>query len=223
MSIELVDVTKRYRLKGRTHTVLRNFNLSIPKGARLGLLGRNGAGKSTLLRLIGGVELPDRGQVIRSMRVSWPVGFAGFFQPNLSGLTNVKFCARIYNMDPCPIIDQVAAFSELGDFIHEPVKTYSSGMKARLAFALSMAIDFDCLLIDEVTAVGDARFRAKSEALLAERRKTAGMILVSHNLGQIVRMCDCVLTLYKFGPPSLSFDVKAAVERYRAATAPKTP
>ncbi len=223
MSIDLVNVTMGYRLKGRYHVVLRDFNLSIPRGARIGLLGRNGAGKSTLLRLIGGVELPDKGDVRRSMRVSWPVGFAGFFQGSLSGAVNVKFCARIYNLDPDPVLEQVKDYSELGPFFYDPVKTYSTGMRARLAFALSMAIDFDCLLIDEVTAVGDARFRAKSEALLAERRKTAGMILVSHNLGQIRRMCDRVVTLYKFGPPKLSFDVDAAVTQYEKALKPKEP
>lgn len=214
MSIELRGVTKSYRVRGRRNVVIDNLDLTIPKGAKVGLLGRNGAGKSTLLRLIGGSEPPDRGRVVRNMSVSWPLGFSGFFLGALSGAANVRFCARIYGIEPDAIIEKVAEFAELGSYMHEPVETYSTGMRARLAFAMSMAIDFDCMLIDEILGVGDARFRKKSQAALDKRRAKSGLVLVSHSPGDIVRNCDKVVVL-GFGKPYVSDDVGGVVREYQ--------
>ena len=133
---------------------------------KVGFLGRNGAGKSTLIRLIGGVEAPTSGEVVRTSSVSWPIAFGGAFQSSLSGMDNLRFIARIYNADVDYVSDYVRDFAELGEYIYEPIKKYSAGMRARLAFALSMAIEFDCFLIDEVIAVGDSRFQEKCKTEL---------------------------------------------------------
>ena len=151
-------------------------------------MGVNGAGKSTTMRLIAGTELPNSGRVRRDVRVSWPLGFAGGFHPLMTGRENVKFVARIYGADVRKTLDFVEDFSEIGDYIDAPVKTYSSGMMARLSFGLSMAIDFECYLIDEITAVGDARFQARCVGTFAERRKRADIIMVSHSMETIKRL-----------------------------------
>ena len=159
--IELTDITKVYRTRRGVHTVLDGVNLIIHPGDKIGIIGRNGAGKSTLIRLLSGAESPTSGQIYRDMSISWPLAFSGAFQGSLTGMDNLRFICRIYDVD----IDYVKAFtedfSELGQYLYEPVKRYSSGMKARLAFALSLAVEFDCYLIDEVIAVGDSRFSAK--------------------------------------------------------------
>ncbi|NWG47503.1 MAG: ABC transporter ATP-binding protein [Alphaproteobacteria bacterium] len=213
MSIELIDIAKSYRIGRKRHLVFEGLNLFIPKGRSVGLLGPNGAGKSTLLRMIGGSELPDRGRVVRNMTVSWPVGFSGFFQGNLSGVNNARFCARIYGRDPDEVVREVADFAELGGFMKAPIRTYSTGMRARLGFGLSMAIDFDCLLIDEILAVGDAGFRQKAQAALDQRRQRSGIILVSHATAPIIRNCDMVVVL-GFGAPFVSDDVAGVAREY---------
>lgn len=188
--IILNNVTKNYQTRQGSRVVLDNINLTIHKGEKIGILGRNGAGKSTLIRLISGAELPTSGHIQRSMNISWPLAFTGAFQGSLTGLDNLRFICRVYNADIHLAIPKVEEFSELGLYLNEPVKKYSSGMRARLAFAISIAIDFDCFLIDEVTAVGDSRFHQKCEVELFEKRKDRAMIIVSHQPQQIINHCD---------------------------------
>lgn len=188
--IQLDRVFKFYRTEGHVKIVLDHASMVFQPGRSYGLMGVNGAGKSTTLRLIAGTELPNSGRVIRSGRVSWPLGFAGGFHPKLSGRENVKFTARVYGADVRKVLEFVEDFSELGDYMDVPVKTYSSGMMARLAFGLSMAIEFDCYLIDEITAVGDQKFQARCQAAFDMRRKHADLIVVSHDMGTIKSYCD---------------------------------
>ncbi|NLH82933.1 MAG: ABC transporter ATP-binding protein [Phyllobacteriaceae bacterium] len=188
--IQLDKVFKFYRTEGHTKIVLDHVSAMFQSGRSYGLLGVNGAGKSTTMRLIAGTELPNSGRIRRSVRVSWPLGFSGGFHPLMTGRENVKFVARIYGEDPRKVLDFVEDFSELGDYIDAPVKTYSSGMQARLAFALSMAIEFDCYLIDEITAVGDARFQARCRNAFDRRRSNADLIVVSHSADTIRDYCD---------------------------------
>jgi len=188
--ITLKNVTKRYPVRNGLRTVLDSVDLQVAPGEKLGILGRNGSGKSTLVRLIGGAEEPDGGTIHRGMRVSWPLAFSGGFQGSLSGLDNLRFICRIYNTGIEDKIAYVQEFSELGRYLREPVKTYSAGMRARLAFALSMIIDFDCYLIDEVVAVGDDRFRERCQVELFEKRGNRAMVIVSHSPGYIREHCD---------------------------------
>jgi capsular polysaccharide transport system ATP-binding protein len=194
--IELVGVAKEYRVRGQVKTVLRDINARIMPGRNLGILGQNGAGKSTLLRLIGGAELPTRGQVCRKGRVSWPIGFGGGFHGSLSGRENLNFICRIYDVPIAPVVEFVEGFSDLGDYMRMPVNTYSSGMKAKLAFGLSMAIDFDFYLIDEVTAVGDANFQKKSKAEFEKRKDRSTLLVVSHNIKTIREHCEDAAVLH---------------------------
>lgn len=187
--IELQNVTKFYRVEGRKKIVLDRVSMMFEQGYSYGVLGVNGAGKSTTLRLISGVETPTSGRVKRKVRVSWPLGFASGFHGTMSGLDNVKFVARAYGGDVRKIVEFVEDFAELGDYVNAPVRTYSSGMTARLAFGLSMAIEFDCYLIDEVISVGDARFQAKCKKAFASRRHNADLIMVSHSMNTIKSMC----------------------------------
>jgi capsular polysaccharide transport system ATP-binding protein len=177
------------------HTVLNGVSLQINKGEKLGILGRNGSGKSTLIRIISGAERPTSGQVVRNMSVSWPLAFGGSFQGSLTGIDNVRFICRVYGADFNVVLPFVREFSELGKFFREPVKTYSSGMSARLAFAISMAIEFDCFLIDEVISVGDTRFHDKCRQELFEKRRDRALIVVSHEAHNIRDHCTraCVL------------------------------
>jgi capsular polysaccharide transport system ATP-binding protein len=193
--MRLENIVKRYRTRGGTHTVLNRVSLQVRKGDKVGILGRNGAGKSTLIRIMSGAELPNGGRVIRQMAVSWPLAFGGAFQGSLTGMDNVRFICRVYGADCDEALPFVEEFSELGKYLREPVKTYSSGMRARLAFAISMAIEFDCFLIDEVIAVGDVRFHEKCRRELFEKRADRAMIIVSHDAQNIREHCSraCVL------------------------------
>jgi capsular polysaccharide transport system ATP-binding protein len=179
--IELRDIRKTYHARSGPVEVLKGINLTVAKGDKIGILGRNGAGKSTLIRLISGIERPTSGTRTHDMRISWPLAFTGAFQGALTGIDNIRFICRIYNKRYEEVIDFVEDFSQLGRFLKEPVKIYSSGMRARLAFAVSLMIDFDCYLIDEVVAVGDARFQSRSHEELFVRRKDRALILVSHD------------------------------------------
>lgn len=179
---------------GRKH-VLRGVNFHIGRGERVGFLGRNGAGKTTLIKLIGGVELPTSGKVRRHMTVSWPLGFGGGFQGSLTGYDNARFIARIYGQDYTELRDFVEDFTELGRQLKMPVKTYSSGMRARLAFALSIAIEFDCYLIDEVIMVGDHNFHDKCRRELFEKRADRALILASHSAGLVKEYCSRAMVL----------------------------
>ncbi|MFM8330846.1 MAG: ABC transporter ATP-binding protein [Candidatus Methylumidiphilus sp.] len=195
--IVVENVTKVYHMRRGRHTVLDNINMRIAKGEKVGILGHNGAGKSTLIRLIGGVELPTRGHVYRGMSVSWPLAFSGGFQGSLTGLDNLRFICRIYGTDIRTAVPFVKEFSELGTYLREPLKNYSSGMRARLAFALSLAVEFDCFLTDEVIAVGDSAFQEKCHYEMFERRKDRAMIIVSHGADYIRQHCDTLFVLDK--------------------------
>lgn len=188
--IRLSDVNKSYLTHCGPVRVLRNIDLTVAQGERVGILGRNGAGKSTLIRIVSGAELPTSGVVERGMSVSWPLAFGGAFQGSLTGLDNLRVICRIYGVSAAERIGFVEEFSELGLYLREPVKTYSSGMRARLAFAISMVIDFDCFLIDEIVAVGDARFHAKCNHELFVNRGDRAMIIVSHNADYIREHCS---------------------------------
>ncbi|EGV37450.1 ABC transporter ATP-binding protein [Neisseria weaveri] len=201
--ISVEHVYKKYQTRQGWRMVLEDVDFKLEKGEKIGILGRNGAGKSTLIRLISGVEPPTEGEIKRTMSISWPLAFSGAFQGSLTGMDNLRFICRIYNVD----IDYVKAFteefSELGQYLYEPVKRYSSGMKARLAFALSLAVEFDCYLIDEVIAVGDSRFSEKCRYELFEKRKDRSIILVSHSPSAMKQYCDNAMVLeagrlYKF-------------------------
>jgi capsular polysaccharide transport system ATP-binding protein len=193
--IELKDVHKFYPVRGGEVEVLKGIELTVRRGERVGILGGNGAGKSTLIRLISGIEQPSTGRIERSMRISWPLAFTGAFQGALTGLDNVRFICRVYGIDYRDVIDFVEDFSQLGRYLREPVKVYSSGMRARLAFAVSMMIDFDCYLIDEVVAVGDSRFQARCQFELFEKRADRAIIIVSHDAYYLQSHCQraCVL------------------------------
>ncbi|MCW9715280.1 ABC transporter ATP-binding protein [Avibacterium sp. 21-594] len=195
--ISVENVYKKYHTRTGPVTVLNDINFKLEKGEKVGILGCNGAGKSTLIRLMSGVEAPTSGSIRREMSISWPLAFSGAFQGSLTGMDNLRFICRIYNAD----IDYVKAFtedfSELGNYLYEPVRSYSSGMKARLAFALSLSVEFDCYLIDEVIAVGDSRFSDKCRYELFEKRKDRSIILVSHSPSAIREYCDSAKVLEK--------------------------
>jgi len=188
--IEIVDLVKRYDTRQGEVTVLDGISMSIKPGEKIGILGRNGSGKSTFIRLVSGAEQPTAGKITRSMSVSWPLAFGGAFQGSLTGLDNLRFICRIYGTTTDDKIPFVQEFSELGYYLKEPVKTYSSGMRARLAFAISMVVDFDCFLIDEIIAVGDSRFHEKCHVELFEKRRDRAMIIVSHQPDFIRAHCQ---------------------------------
>lgn len=188
--IELRNVCKTFVLKGRQKTVADRISAVFPDNQAVAILGRNGAGKTSLLKMLAGTMEPDSGEIISTGHISWPVGFAGSFHPELSGLQNTRFIGRVYGVDTDELADFVAEFAELGEHFYLPIRSYSSGMKSRLAFGVSMGIRFDTYLVDEITAVGDASFKAKSEALFAERLRDSGAIMVTHGLGQVKRLCD---------------------------------
>jgi len=213
--IELRNLTKKYPTSKGVHTVFRDINVRIPQGHNLGILGRNGAGKSTLLRLIGGAELPTSGEIIRKSSVSWPIGFSGGFHGSLTGRENLRFVCRIYNADIKKVAEFVDEFAELGDYIDMPVNTYSSGMKAKLAFGLSMAIDFNYYLIDEVTAVGDSRFRRKSKEEFERRKDRSTLIVVSHSVTTIREHCQSAAVLHK-GQLSIFEEAEDAICYYES-------
>jgi capsular polysaccharide transport system ATP-binding protein len=193
--IEFCNVAKSYATHGRPKVILDGLTLTLPAGAKIGVLGRNGAGKSTLLGMISGTVRPDRGEIRRQASISWPLGFAGSFAGDLTGAQNIRFVARIYGMDTDALVAYVEDFAELGEFIDMPVRSYSSGMKARLAFGMSMGIAFDWYLVDEITAVGDTAFRRKSLAVFKNRLKGSGMLMVSHSTQTIRNYCTSGLVM----------------------------
>lgn len=190
--IEIRNLYKRYHNQHSSKWVLKDININIPSNLSVGLLGANGAGKSTLLRIIAGMDSPDRGEVVRDCRVSWPIGLSGGFQLAMTGRQNTKFVARIHGDDNnlSHIIQKVQAFAEIGDAFDEPIRTYSSGMRARLGFGLSLAFDFDVYLSDEATAVGDAAFRKKASQAFKERVGKSSLIIVSHSEGILKELCQ---------------------------------
>ena len=195
--IHIEHISKHYSTRQGPITVLDDVNLVIKPGEKVGILGRNGAGKSTMIRLISGAERPSSGRIQRDMSVSWPLAFGGAFQGTLTGLDNLRFICRVYGTTTEDKIAYVQEFSELGRYLREPVKTYSAGMRARLAFAISMVVEFDCFLIDEIVAVGDSRFHEKCRIELFEKRKDRAMIIVSHDPGYVREHCDQAAVLVK--------------------------
>lgn len=195
--IHIDHITKRYATRQGDVTVLDDVSLVVKPGEKVGILGRNGAGKSTMIRLISGAERPSSGHIKRSMSVSWPLAFGGAFQGTLTGMDNLRFICRVYGTSADDKVDFVQEFSELGRYLREPVKTYSAGMRARLAFAISMVVEFDCFLIDEIVAVGDSRFHEKCRVELFEKRSDRAMIIVSHDPGYIKAHCQHAAVLVK--------------------------
>jgi len=193
--IRVENVGKRYATRQGSRVVLDRVNLQLHRGRNVGILGRNGAGKSTLIRLLSGAEKPTSGRIVRGMSVSWPLAFVGAFQGHLTGLDNLKFVCRIYGVDYRPLVPFVEDFTELGSYFHEPVHRYSHGMATRLAFALSMAVEFDCFLIDEAMVVGDKRFHDRCHEELFQKRRDRAFVLVSHDPNAIRTYCEraCVL------------------------------
>ncbi len=214
--IELRDITKSYKTKLGRKYVFRGLNAIFPEGKNIGILGPNGAGKSTLLKLIGKIDFPDSGKVITQKKISWPVGLSGGFQGSLTGRDNVKFVCRIYgaNGDIGDKIAFVQEFAGIGDYFNLPVKTYSTGMRARLAFGLSMAFDFDYYLVDEVTAVGDRFFKEKSHALFSEKLKKSNIIMVSHQIEKLKPYCDVGVVVNE-GNLQVFDNLKDAIKFYR--------
>ena len=208
-------VTKDYHVEGRVHRVLSDVSFSLRQGEKIAVLGRNGAGKSTLIRLLGRVELPTSGTIAQTMSVSWPLGLAGGFQGSLTGNDNMRFIARIYDKPFSDIKAFVEDFAELGKYLSEPVKTYSSGMRGRLAFALSLAVDFDCYLIDEIIAVGDQRFQRRSYEELFEKRADRSLVLAAHQPDIIRSYCSQALVLHR-GRGKVFEDLDLALEIYGA-------
>jgi capsular polysaccharide transport system ATP-binding protein len=213
--IRCIDLTKTYPMGHRRKQVLQRFNMDIAAGERMGILGRNGSGKTTLIKLIGGVELPTTGRIERGMRLSWPLGFAGGFQGSLTGYDNARFIARIYDRNYRDIRDFIEDFTELGPQLKMPVKTYSSGMRARLTFALSLAIEFDCYLIDEIIAVGDANFQRKCHDELFGKRGDRALLLASHSAEFIRDYCGRATVLDR-GVGTVYDDVDEAFAVYSA-------
>ncbi|MED5619497.1 ABC transporter ATP-binding protein [Ideonella sp. BN130291] len=215
--ISIENVCKTYRTRHGNRLVLDHINMKLDRGRNVGILGRNGAGKSTLIRMLSGAERPTSGRIRRGMTVSWPLAFGGAFQPHLTGLDNLKFVCRIYGVDYRPKVQFVEEFTELGVYFREPVSHYSMGMATRLAFALSMAVEFDCFLIDETMVVGDARFHERCHNELFVKRKDRAFILVSHQPEEIRRYCESACVLHQ--GRLHSFDsVDAAYEFYQTAT-----
>ncbi len=216
--IELKNLTKSYPTPKGKHYVFKDLNAVLPENKSVALLGKNGAGKSTLLRVIGGIDYADEGQVITDKSISWPVALAGGFQGSLTARQNIRFVARLYVSSEeeveC-VVRFVEEFAEIGKYFDMPMKSYSSGMRSRIGFGLSMAFNFDYYLLDEAGAVGDTSFRKKSQALLDELKENSNIIMVSHNLKDLTRNCD-VAFLVRDGKAEYFEDVKEAVEVYKA-------
>jgi capsular polysaccharide transport system ATP-binding protein len=193
--IRIRNLCKAYMLNGRRRVVADNINLIFPSGESVALLGRNGAGKSTLMSMIAGTTEIDRGEITSTGTISWPVGFRGSFHPDLSGAQNTRFVARVYGVDTDEMLAFVEDFADLGEHFYLPLRSYSSGMRSRLSFGVSMGIHFDTYLIDEVTSVGDADFRRKSAAVLQDRLANSGAIVVTHSMSQIRKLCTAAAVL----------------------------
>ena len=215
--IELQDITKAYYYKGHPKFIARNVSAVFPSGSRVGLMGRNGAGKSTLLSIIAGSLNPESGRVRVTGSISWPIGLQGCIHPDLTGAQNVKFIARVYGVDTEELTEFVADFAELGQNFNQPVRHYSSGMRGRLIFGMSMGIRFDTYLIDEVSAVGDAGFKKKSKMLFDDRMSKAGVIMVTHSEAMMKSMCTSGAVL-EGGKLTMYDDVEDALEQHSRNT-----
>ncbi|RVU16005.1 ABC transporter ATP-binding protein [Methylobacterium oryzihabitans] len=212
--IRFDSVTKIYKTNGHRRVILDRTSLTLKPGVSYGILGINGAGKSTTMRLMAGTDMPTRGRVIRTTRVSWPLGFSGGFHPLMTGKENVIFVARIHGEDPRKVLEFVEDFSELGEYMNVPISSYSSGMGARLAFGMSMAIPFDCYLVDEVTAVGDARFAKRCDEVWSKRRANADIIMISHGMDSLRAYCSQGIVIAN-GRAVIYPDINDAIEVYK--------
>jgi capsular polysaccharide transport system ATP-binding protein len=213
--IRLENVTKYFETKSGKKYIMRDVTLDLPDG-NIGILGRNGAGKSTLMRMLGGIEFPNSGKIISDKTFSWPLGLGGGFVGNMSGKANVKFVCNLFGKSKKQtneIIEFVYDFSELGNYFDMPIKTYSSGMKGRLGFGLSLAFDFDYMIIDETLSVGDARFRAKAKEALKKKIENCNVILVSHDMKTLQEMCQTGL-LVNNGELTFYEDINEGIEIY---------
>ncbi|HAL2021107.1 TPA: ABC transporter ATP-binding protein [Escherichia coli] len=215
--IKIENLTKSYRTPTGRHYVFKDLNIEIPSGKSVAFIGRNGAGKSTLLRMIGGIDRPDSGKIITNKTISWPVGLAGGFQGSLTGRENVKFVARLYakQEELKEKIEFVEEFAELGKYFDMPIKTYSSGMRSRLGFGLSMAFKFDYYIVDEVTAIGDARFKEKCAQLFKERHKESSFLMVSHSLNSLKEFCDVAIVFKNSYIIGYYENVQSGIDEYK--------
>lgn len=215
--IKIENLTKSYRTPTGRHYVFKDLNIEIPSGKSVAFIGRNGAGKSTLLRMIGGIDRPDSGKIITNKTISWPVGLAGGFQGSLTGRENVKFVARLYakQEELKEKIEFVEEFAELGKYFDMPIKTYSSGMRSRLGFGLSVAFKFDYYIVDEVTAVGDARFKEKCAQLFKERHKESSFLMVSHSLNSLKEFCDVAIVFKNSYIIGYYENVQSGIDEYK--------
>jgi len=220
--IELRNVDKSYRTSHGRKVVFKGLSFSVPPNRNIALIGRNGAGKSTLMRLLCGLDTPDRGRIITDKKISWPVGLAGGFQGSLTGRQNAKFVCRVLGAEGeemSRLIQYIEDFAEIGEYFDQPVKTYSSGMRARVAFGLSLAFEFDYYLVDEAMSVGDAHFREKAAAEFRARADKANIILVTHGMGQVRKMCDFVLLLDN-GRVTPFDDIEEGIRAYQQCGGP---
>ncbi len=214
--IEIRNITKSYQTTTGREFIFRDLSVMVPPDRNVALIGRNGAGKSTLMRLIGGLDTPDKGQIYVTGSVSWPVGLSGGFQGSLTARENVKFVARVYGAEGAQmkrIVDFVEEFAEIGRYFDRPVNTFSSGMRSRVAFGLSLAFDFDYYLIDEAMSTGDAHFKNKATKAFKDRISESKVILVTHSMSQVRSMCDHVL-LIENGKVYSYEDIEEGIKRY---------
>ena len=211
--IRLENLSKTFVMKGRRKQIANNINATFPTGATVALLGQNGAGKSSLLRIIADTMDPSEGRVVSTGTISWPVGFSGSFHPDLTGVQNVRFIARIYGVDTDELVEFVKDFAEVGEHFYLPLRSYSSGMRSRLAFGASLGIRFDTYLVDEVTAVGDAVFKQKSERVLRDRVRESGAIIASHSMTMVRNLCDSGAVL-EDGRLTYHDDVEDAIKHH---------
>ena len=214
--IELKNVTKYFRTKKGKNYILKDVSFTIPSEVNIGILGRNGTGKSTLMRMLGQVEFPNQGTITSKNSFSWPLGLGGGFVGSMTGKANVKFVCRLYgksNKEIKKIINFVKEFSELKHYFDMPIKTYSSGMKGRLGFGLSLAFDFDYMLIDETLSVGDARFRKKSKEALMKKIENCNILLVSHDMNTLKELCDAGIVVNK-GQMTYFQNIEDAIDEY---------
>lgn len=215
--IVLENLTKSYPLTHGRHFVFQNLSFTFPEGSSIAILGPNGAGKSTLMRILGGIDTPDSGRVVTDKSISWPVGLSGGFQGSLSARDNIKFVCRVYGHTGDAMREKLAyveEFAEIGKYFDQPMKNYSSGMRSRIAFGLSMAFDFDYYLIDEAGAVGDPQFKKKSNAVYEEKLKSSNVILASHNMGEVRSLCQHVV-IVRDGKATVYDDVEEGIADYQ--------